>query len=124
MKVARDEVALFLEGLRAALEKQSGVRVFFLKSEKTMASLAHLGFTIEAALDDIKKLRPEDYCAGPEPDDKGRPGAIWKFGSSVNKMEIYIKFADYRPESPRIVVISYHKAERPLVFPFRKPRRT
>lgn len=121
MATSREDVARFLADIRDAVDGKGTGRIIFVSTDKNKALLARLGFTHEAALEDIKSLTVEDFSSGPEPDDQGRPCFIWKFGTNVDEIEIYVKFGDWRPGKPEFFLISYHERERPLPFPFRKP---
>lgn len=69
----------------------------------------------------MRGLEVEDYCEGPLSDDKGRPRDLWVFGAYVAKFETYIKFAVYIVQgAAKSICVSFHEAERPLSYPYRK----
>ena len=69
-------------------------------------------------------LEPEDYVAGPKPDDRDDTKEVWEFGTSVERTEVYIKVRvaqDPRRKSIyRALVWSFHAAEYPMKYPLRR----
>ena len=104
---------------RAATE--AGPRTEIVSREKNWSALPELGLTDRQRDDIILALKPDDYCKGPEPDDDSeRGGHVWIFGAMANGEQVYIKLKLVE-DGPlrRAVCVSFHKAERPMHFPFR-----
>jgi hypothetical protein len=75
----------------------------------------------------VRRLQPEDYTAGPEPDTFNYPppgdGPLWQFGLWINGIEVYIKVQLGAPGAAP-VCISFHPVEKaPLRYPLRASRR-
>ena len=68
-------------------------------------------------------LEPEDYVAGPEPDETDPSKDIWVFGKSVRGRTVYIKLRvvddPRRKNARRALVWSFHPAEHPMKYPLR-----
>lgn len=114
-----DQVRKFLlEFKRAATE--AGPRTVIASREKNWSALPDLGLTERQRDDVILALKPENYSAGPEPDDNAdRGGVVWIFGAEVNDELVYIKLKLTGSEPLRhAVCVSFHRAEHPLSFPF------
>lgn len=91
--------------------------------EKNERTLLKLGFTPSNARDEILKLNYKDYLDGPEDnvsEDGPKKGHIWKFGKSINGIEIYIKMHLVPTKyDTQCVCISFHEAEFPLHYPLK-----
>lgn len=119
---AWDAVAAFLESFKLAIEYG---RCGFKGRPRTEQDLIDLNLTHTLALDQILQLAPENYSAGPTPDDTDRTRDVWVFGCVVDETEVYIKLRlnpGKRGEMPRGTVWSFHKAEFPLRYPLRGAR--
>lgn len=69
----------------------------------------------------VRRLEVADYSSGPLPDDKGRPRDVWVFGKYLEDYEVYIKLAVYLANGDvRAVCVSFHEAEWPLAYPYKK----
>ena len=114
--ISESAVADFLFHFKFTAQSSCGYT--FWEREKNMQTLAELNLSIEDALEVIYQLTPRDYCSGPEPDRDYRNQRVWKFGCNIDGQEIYVKLADdYRHKAK---IISFHKAERPIQYPFRR----
>lgn len=67
----------------------------------------------------IENLKAEDYVQGPVVDELNRLGEMWVFGKDVRGREIYIK-VQIIGTTGQTICISFHLAEHPLVYPFKK----
>lgn len=67
----------------------------------------------------IKSLEVEDYSQGPIADKLYRLGDLWVFGKNVKGREIYIKIM-LGKFGGRTICVSFHIAENPLFYPFKK----
>ena len=69
----------------------------------------------------MRGLEVEDYCEGPLSDDKGRPHDLWVFGAICGAIRNIYKFAIYVIQGTvKSICVSFHEAERPLSYPYRK----
>ena len=66
----------------------------------------------------IENLKVEDYVQGPVIDELNKLGEMWVFGNDVKGREVYIKIM-LGGVGCQIICISFHIAERPLVYPFK-----
>lgn len=67
----------------------------------------------------IENLCVEDYVQGPVVDELNNRGVMWVFGKDVKEREVYIKIMICEMTN-QTICISFHLAERPLVYPFKK----
>lgn len=90
-------------------------------SSKTARFMALLGLSRLDVFEVLQGLEWRDYVQGPLRDNKGRPHDLWVFGTYVSSLETYIKFAVFVSDEDYIgVCVSFHQAERPLVFPYKE----
>ena len=69
----------------------------------------------------VRELEVVDYSSGPLKDDRGRPRDLWVFGKYLEEYEAYIKLAAYLAGGDvRTVCVSFHEAEWPLTYPYKK----
>ena len=66
----------------------------------------------------VKSLLPQDYVEGPVIDVLNQKGEMWVFGKDVKGQEVYIKIT-LGYENGQTICISFHIAERPLMYPFK-----
>ena len=85
---------------------------------KNAQTLADLGLTAQEQKGIIDSIKPEDYCGGPEPDDKYQWKYVAVFGKVVDGIELYIKFSIGVPGTP-IVCLSFHEADGPMFYKFK-----
>ena len=67
----------------------------------------------------VKNLLVQDYVKGPVVDELNKKGEIWVFGKDVKGREVYIKIT-LGYENGQTICISFHIAEHPLQYPFKK----
>lgn len=67
----------------------------------------------------IRRLKVEDYVDGPLEEQMHNLPEMWVFGKQWKETEIYIKISLGRKDSS-VVCISFHDAEYPLSYPFKK----
>lgn len=109
-----------------ALVRQVEACDFFVAGEynpssKTRAFMRLVEFDYRDVRRIMRGLEVEDYCEGPLSDDKGRPHDLWVFGAYVAQFKTYIKFAIYVIQGTvKSICVSFHEAERPLSYPYRK----
>ena len=66
----------------------------------------------------IENLKVEDYVQGPVIDELNKLREMWVFGNDVKGREVYIKIM-LGGVGCQTICISFHIAERPLVYPFK-----
>lgn len=116
---SRQEVREFLTAFKLAIEYG---RCAFIGRPRTDQDLIDLNLTRQQALEAICALTPEDYVAGPRPDDSDESKEVWIFGYNHDGTEVYVKLRlnpTRRNEMPRGAVWSFHKATHPLRYPLR-----
>ncbi|HDY66072.1 MAG TPA: hypothetical protein ENH84_07580 [Phycisphaerae bacterium] len=116
----RQEIVDFLDRFKVATE----LGCFHVKNrEKNTQALLDLGISYNERKEIILGLTPENYIAGPKPDDTDSQEVIWEFGADVEGTEVYIKLRvtkDRRKQHVyRALVWSFHPAECPIRYPLR-----
>lgn len=111
----------FYEPNSLTYEREPGQDQERTKNQNALRSLG-LRSSRERA-DWIKRLRPDDYTAGPHPDMRNYPppgnGPLWQFGLFINEHEVYIKLQLGAPNTSP-VCLSFHPVERgALRYPLR-----
>lgn len=95
--------------------------------EKNRQGLIDLDLTPEDRKELVLGLTPEDYHAGPKPDDTDDTREVWEFGKDVAGVEVYIKLRVVRDPrrrgAYRAMVWSFHPAEHRMRYPLRKDKR-
>ena len=117
----RDEVVSFLRQFkRAAIGPPERLEIW--RTLKNVDGLLQLGSNAAMRDDYLLQLTPEDYCEGPkDDDDSSRGGEVWIFGMTIGDQEVYIKLKVVGEEPfDMAICLSFHPAERPLNYPFRK----
>ena len=91
------------------------------RQSKTFRFVQRLGYGKSEIYAAIVGLTVEDYSLGPLPDEKGRPHDLWVFGTYLEQYETYVKLVAFvSREGVEVVCVSFHDAERPLFYPYRK----
>ncbi len=85
---------------------------------KNAQCLADLGITPSIQRTIINNLVAEDYCSGPDADEKFPWKEIGVFGATYNGTTLYIKFSIGEFVAP-VVRLSFHEAEHPMRFKFK-----
>ena len=113
----REEVERFINSFQSKLKI---FQIIFRDDRgKNTQALAELEISPTYRETVIKEIVVEDYSEGPIVDILNKYGEMWVFGKDVKKQEVYIKIALGHPNSSTIC-ISFHKAERPIKYPFKK----
>lgn len=115
--VKRDDVQLFLDQFHTKM------RVFGIiyrdDRGKNQEALEKLEIIPSYRRVVIESLRTEDYVEGPVVDTLNKLGEMWVFGRDVKNREVYIKIM--MPSTIcQTICISFHLAEYPLEYPFKK----
>ena len=117
----RDEVVSFLRKFkRAAIGPPKGLEIW--SALKNVEGLLQLGINSSQRNEYLLQITPEEYCEGPKEDDNPeRDGKVWIFGMNIGNQEVYIKLKIVECEPfDKAECLSFHPAERPLTYPFRK----
>lgn len=116
------EINGILSLIRDILYKNNG-RNFIIKSRnKNRDTITKLGFLTSHIKQEIFELTYKDYCDGPEQNRSrtGNPkGSVWKFGKTVNGIEIYIKLQVIPYGEGQCVCISFHESDKKLIYPYK-----
>jgi hypothetical protein len=112
---SQEEVLEFLKKWREALANN----IDFVPRGKNLDSIKAMRLTPKFALDILHNLELKNYSAGPIADTSSPDQDVWVFGFNFGKHEIYIKLKVYLCQKKwRGKCISFHKADRPLLYPF------
>jgi hypothetical protein len=91
--------------------------------EKNRQGLIDLGLSAAERREVLMGLEPEDYVAGPKPDDTDDTEEVWEFGKDIGGADVYIKLRVSPDRNKRNVhhalVWSFHPAEFPLKYPLK-----
>ncbi len=112
--------ASVIQFLKDFKEKMKFWDVLFLDNRsKNFHALAELEITPNQRKTVLEKLTVSDYSEGPLPEEWHGSKEMWVFGVTVKKKEVYIKITLGLPGS-QTICISFHIAEHPLHYPFKK----
>ena len=115
--VEKHEVKQYLEELEL---KISIFGILFRDDRgKNQQALASLEIAPGQRKEIIKNLSPEDYVQGPLEEKMHGMLDMWVFGKSMRGSEVYIKVS-LGTENNEAVCISFHVADHPLSYPFKK----
>ena len=109
----RSEIEAVLEKL--ATQKLLGRRIRIEDRKRSPQDLADLEMTGTQRDEIIYALEVSDFSHC-QPGDAGF-GNVYVFGSDYKKIELYIKLGDV--DKTQITCVSFHKAKRPLEYPYR-----
>ncbi len=94
-------------------------RFEFVERRKCLRTLTELEMSIDDVERVVSSLQPSNYIKGPESDhDAEKGGDIYIFGADTGGIELYIKLKC--DEQRGCVCISFHRAEWPLIYPYRE----
>ena len=116
-KASKQEVETYLKELKVKI-KIFGM-LFLDGRGKNQQTLHDLEISPAKRKEIIGSLKAEDYSQGPLDEKMHGILPMWVFGKQVKKKEVYIKVS-MGIENNRAVCISFHIAEHPLNFPFKK----
>ena len=91
----------------------------FVERDKNIASMAEIGILQRDVPGILRTVQASDYCEGPLDDDKGQNKSWWVFGPEHEGETLYVKVCLVRKNGSQVECLSFHKAERPLIYPFR-----
>jgi len=93
--------------------------LFFEERDKNIDALAELNLIPSERIEVIKTIEVTDYTEGPIKNILNSLGDLWVFGKMVRGREVYIKIS-YGLPNRQAICISFHVAEHPLVYPYKK----
>ena len=93
--------------------------LFWDERDKNNNTLHHLQITANERKDIVKTITPEDNSEGPIRNMLNRFGDLWVFGKDVKGQEVYIKIC-YGLPNRSTICISFHVAEFPMNYPYKK----
>jgi len=114
MKTVESDVEAFLSDFKV---KMNVFRVIYTDREKNLQGLLDLEIRSIDRTEVLKSLIVKDYYKGPTKDNVNGPD-YWEFGKIVNRKEAYIKITMGNENRP-VICISFHLAERAIVYPFK-----
>jgi len=116
----RDEVISILRLFKGCIMLD---RLMVKGRQENTQGLIDLGITPDQRREILLGLTPDNYSAGPKPDDTDYTKEIWEFGCEVGGMEVYIKLRvvpDPRKKSVfHAMLWSFHRARHPMKYPLR-----
>lgn len=108
------------------LVRQTSVEAFRVAGSndpqnKTRVFMKNIGYRNVDVLQSVQELGVVDYSSGPFCDNKGRPRDLWVFGRYLEQYEVYIKLTAWlEGGTVRTMCVSFHEAEQPLSYPYKK----
>ena len=116
------EVDAFLYTFKELKQKHG---LIILDREKNLQALLDMEMDVAQRSAIIMGLQPRDYYRGPRPDQIRKGFDFWEFGKQITSNEkdyiLYIKLA-IRLETHPVICMSFHPAERDIIFPFGNPQ--
>jgi hypothetical protein len=112
----KEEVQVFLADFHQKM-KIWEIRVRDDRGKNTQA-LLDLELNPAQRIKIIEALSFEDYSEGPNIDTLNAGAPLWVFGRQVKKCQIYIKIS-IGPPGRSVICISFHEADRPMLFPLK-----
>ncbi|MBU2557039.1 MAG: type II toxin-antitoxin system MqsR family toxin [Bacteroidetes bacterium] len=113
----KEEVEKYLKELKVKMEIFG---ILFLDDRgKNQQTLHDLEISPAKRKEIISSLKAEDYSQGPLDEKMRGILPMWVFGKEVKKKEVYIKVS-MGIENSGAVCISFHIAEQPMNYPFKK----
>ena len=114
---SKQEVETYLKELKAKIDFFD---ILFLDDRgKNQQTLHDLEISPAKRKEIISSLKVEDYSQGPLDEKLRGILPMWVFGKQVKKKEVYIKVS-MGIENTGAVCISFHIAEYPINYPFKK----
>ena len=113
-----EEVKIYLEHTQQII---TIFDIYWAPRDEVLKGIRDLGLTQGIAKELILGLVVYDYVEGPIEDHLHSEFNVWIFGKAspiIESDEIYIKLSDRR-EGKMLVCLSFHKARRPLNYPFK-----
>jgi hypothetical protein len=76
-----------------------------------------LGLDVNIQKEIINNLTADNYCSGPEPDEKYKWKMVGVFGTTYNGVELYIKLS-IGEATEKVICLSFHEAKFPMRYKF------
>ncbi|UOF90510.1 hypothetical protein LSG31_22070 [Fodinisporobacter ferrooxydans] len=115
-----EEINQFLSFAR---EYKAKNKLDFIKGPQEKYLLGELGISIKDAFAMLDLLTFENYYRGPSPDHAKPNQQVWEFGIEEVPADIYIKLT-IRKTRNDLLFMSFHFAERPIVYPYKGKLKT
>ena len=111
------EIEAFLKDFKYKL----GFWGLFVRSDrgKNFTTMLQLEYSIDDVKKELKELDVTDYSEGPLQEILYKGADMWVFGKFIQSEEVYIKISMGQP-SAKALCISFHFAEKPLNYPYKK----
>ena len=116
--ITKDDVSNYLNDLRVLIQVYG---IYFVSRDEVTKGIMDLGLTFLIAKEIILGLEIIDYVDGPIQDHTQKNFYVWVFGKESplsSSDEIYIKMSERR-ENKSPVCLSFHKAKKTLIYPFK-----
>jgi len=114
---SKQEVETFLKELKV---KMDIFGILFLDDRgKNQQTLHDLEISPARRKEILSSLKDEDYSQGPLEEKMHGILPMWIFGKQVKGKEVYIKVS-MGNENNRAICISFHIAQHPIKYPFKK----
>jgi len=94
--------------------------VFRDDRSKNVESLGVLGIVPNMRKAVLQDLSVSDFSRGPFKDGLNSGPDLWEFGKEVKEHNVYIKVTLGMIKEGPVLCISFHPAERPMEFPFKR----
>lgn len=115
---SKQDVEIYLKEFKVKIEIFG---ILFLDDRgKNFKTLQDLDITPNMRKQLIKTLTIENYSQGPLKEKMHRILPMWVFGKTVKNKEVYIKVS-MGIENSNAICISFHLAEHPIKYPYKKP---
>lgn len=114
---SKQEVETYLKELKVKIDI-FGI-LFLDDRSKNQQTLHDLEISPAKRKEVISSLKVEDYSQGPLDEKMRGILPMWVFGKQVKKKEVYIKVS-MGIENSGAICISFHSAEHPMDYPFKK----
>ena len=117
MTTNKEDVEKYLKDLKFKI----GIFGIYIRDDrgKNAQALLDLDITPNKRKEIIIALNPDDYSEGPMEEKLNNLLPMWVFGTQVKKQEVYIKVSMGAIDS-KAICISFHLAEHPIHYPFKK----
>ncbi len=126
MNTRIEHVESFLKEFKAAMDAAG---IIIIDREKNLQGMFDLEINPPLREKALKALEAKDYFRGPSME-SGWIGEAWEFGKVVNGKEAYIKVSMGVSKQiaaqkevavyQKVICISFHPAEKPIKYPFKK----
>ncbi|WP_052807263.1 type II toxin-antitoxin system MqsR family toxin [Risungbinella massiliensis] len=118
MEASVGQINAFLSKARFYLQRG---KMDFIRGKEEKQTLSQLGISIRDAFALVYDLTVENYYRGPSADHKIPTESVWEFGWEEEPQDIYIKLK-FRSVRDDLLMMSFHFANRPIVYPYKKRR--